>query len=319
MRPYSNDLRQKVVDAYMSKKGSMRALAVRFSVSLDFVWRLLDRYRRTGRLNPKPHGGGPPRKLSRADEQVLGQLLKAHPEATLSELNQQLKAKTGVQVSDSSIGLSLRRRGITRKKLSYRASERRGDEELERAREQFQQQQPELDAKRLIFVDEAGVNLAMVRRYGRALSGCRAYADKPVNKGVNLTLVGALGLSEVRAIMELEGPINGNAFTAFVRQFLAPTLQPGDQVWLDNLSSHKVEGIQEVIESRQAELHFLPKYSPDFSPIEPFWSKIKEFLRGAAARTRQALDGEIRNSLDEVTKTDIKGWFNHCGYCTESI
>ena len=319
MRPYSNDLRQKVVDAYMNKKGSMRALAVRFSVSLDFVWRLLDRYRRTGRLNPKPPRGGAPRKLSRADEQVLRQLVKAHPEATLSELNQQLKAKTGVEVSDSTIGLSLRRRGITRKKLSYRASERRGDEEIERAREQFQQQQPELDAKRLIFVDEAGVNLAMVRRYGRAPSGCRAYTDKPVNKGVNLTLVGALGLSEVRAIMELEGPINGNAFTAFVRQFLAPALQPGDQVWLDNLSSHQVEGIQQVIESRKAQLHFLPKYSPDFSPIEPFWSKIKEFLRGAAARTRQALDGEIRNSLDEVTKNDIKGWFNHCGYCTEAV
>ncbi len=317
MRPYSNDLRKKIVDAYTNGKGSMRALAARFSVSSDFVWRLIKRYRQTGRVDPKPHGGGQPRKLSRSDEQILKQLVEAHADATLSELNQLLKAKTGVEVSDATIGLSLRRGGITRKKLSYHASEREGDEELDRAREGFQQEQAELDTKRLIFVDEAGVNLAMARRYGRAPSGCRAPADKPVNKGVNLTLVSAVGLTGVRAIMELEGALNGNAFDSFVRQLLVPTLQPGDQVWLDNLSSHKVEGIEEAIEAQQAELHFLPRYSPDFSPIELFWSKIKEFLRGSAARTRDALDGEIRNALDEVTEKDIKGWFKHCGYCTE--
>ena len=319
MRPYSNDLRQKIVDAYTHEQGSMRALAARFAVSVDFVWRLLDRYRRTGRVNPKPPGGGPPRKLSRSDEQVLGQLVAAHPEATLSELKQQLKAKTGVAVSDSTIGLSLRRRGITRKKLSYHASERDADEEPERAREHFQQQQAEMDAKCLIFVDETGVNLAMARRYGRAPRGCRAHAAKPVNQGVNLTLVGALSLTGVRAMMELEGPIDGNAFTGFVRQLLVPALHPGDQVWLDNLSSHQVDGIQEAIEAQQAELHFLPSYSPDLSPIELLWSKVKDYLRGAAARTRYALDGDIRNSLDEVTENDIKGWFAHCGYCTEPI
>ncbi len=317
MRPYSNDLRQKVVDAYQNGEGTMRALARRFSVSLDFVWRLLKRYRQTRRVDPKPHGGGQRRKLGAYETQVLKQLVDDHPAATLSELNQLLKEKTEVPVSDSTISLSLRRCGITRKKLSYHASEREADEGIQQRREAFQQGQAEMDTKHLIFIDEAGVNLGMARRYGRAPSGARAHADKPVNKGPNLTLVSALGLTGVRAIMELEGAINGNAFDSFVRQLLVPNLQPGDQVWLDNLSSHKVEGIQEAIEAQHAELHFLPSYSPDFSPIELFWSKIKEFLRGSAARTQDALDGEIRNALDEVTENDIKGWFKHCGYCTE--
>ncbi len=227
------------------------------------------------------------------------------------------EGEEGVVVSDATIGLSLRRRGITRKKLSYHASEREADEEIEPARQRFQQEQAEMDPTRLIFIDEAGVNLGMARRYGRAPSGCRAHADKPVNPGPNLTLMSALGVTEVRAIMELDGPINGNAFTRFIQQLLVPTLQPGDPVWLDNLSSHKVEGIQEAMEAQQAELHFLPPYSPDFSPIELFWSKVKAFLRGSAARTRDALEGEIRNALDAVTETDIKGWLKHCGYCTE--
>lgn len=317
MRPYSNDLRQKVVEAYTKGEGSMRRLAARFSVSLDFVWRLLKRYRQTRRVDPKPHGGGQPRKLRELDEAILEQLVEEHADATLSELNQLLKAKTGVAVSDATIGLSLRRRGITRKKLSYHASEREADEEIEQARQQFQQAQAEMDPTHLIFIDEAGVNLGMARRYGRAPRGCRAHADKPVNPGPNLTLVSALGLTEVRAIMELDGPLNGNAFTSFIHQLLVPTLQPGDQVWLDNLSSHQVAGIQEAVQAQQAEVHFLPPYSPDFSPIELFWSKVKAFLRGSAARTREALDGEIRNALDAVTETDIKGWFKHCGYCTE--
>jgi transposase len=317
MKPYSNDFRQKVVDAYEHKEGSMRALARRFSVSLDFVFRLMKRYRQTLGVDPKPHGGGQVRKLTAYDARVLKDLVEAHPEATLSELNEWLKEKTDVAVSDSTISLSLRRAGITRKKLSYHASEREADETIEQAREQFQQAQATMDTQQLIFIDEAGVNLGMARRYGRAPRGCRARASKPVNKGPNMTLVGALGLSGVNAIMELEGAINGNAFESFVRQCLVPTLQPDDQVWLDNLSSHKVEGIQEAIEAKQAELHFLPSYSPDFSPIESFWSKIKESLRGSAPRTREALDGEIRNALDEVTESDIKGWFKHCGYCTE--
>lgn len=317
MKPYSNDLRQKVVDAYKKGEGSMRKLARRFSVSLGFVWLLMQRYRQTGEVAPKAHGGGPRRKLTAYDGIVLERLVEEHPAATLVELSELLKEETKAQVSASTIGLTLRRRGITRKKISYHASEREQSKEVQQARADFQEDQPKMAAEKLIFVDEAGTNLGMARHYGRALSGCRAHADKPCNPGPNISMVGALGLDGVAAIMTLEGAINGNAFTRFIEHFLAPELKPGDQVWMDNLSSHKVDGIEEEIEKKGAELHYLPSYSPDFSPIELFWSKVKEFLRGSAARTRYALDGEIRNALDEVTKNDIKGWFKHCGYCTK--
>jgi transposase len=235
----------------------------------------------------------------------------------MAELNQPFQARTGVVVSDATISLTLRRRGITRKKLSYHASERDAKSRTRTVRQQFHDAPPEMDPKRLIFVDEAGVNLSMARHYGRAPSGCRAHADKPYHADPPLTLVGALSLDGVGAFMELEGAINGHAFLSFVEQLLVPTLRPGDRVWLDNLSSHRVEGIQEAMEAHQAELHFLPPYSPEYSPIELLWATLKAFLRGAAARTREALDGELLNALDEVTENNIKGWFKHCGYRTE--
>ena len=317
MKAYSTDLRQKVVDAYRRGEGSMRQLAARFAVSLDFVWRLLTRYRHTHGVAPKPHGGGIPRKLKRSQEDLLLALVKADPAATLAELNQQFKDRTGVVVSDATISLTLRRRGITRKKLSYHASERDARSRTRKARQQFHDAQPDLDPQRLIFIDEAGVNLGMARHYGRSPSGCRAQADKPYHADPPLTLVGALSLDGVGAFMELEGAIDGHAFLGFVEQLLIPTLRPGDQVWLDNLSSHRVEGIQEAIEAQQAELHFLPPYSPEYSPIELLWAKLKAWLRGAAARTQEALDGELLNALDDITEKDIKGWFKHCGFRTE--
>ncbi len=235
MKPYSNDLRQKVVEAYKKGEGSMRKLARRFSVSLSFVWLLMQRYRETGGVAPKAHGGGQARKLTLYDEVVLEQLVKDHPAATLMELSELLKDKTEAEVSASTIGLTLRRRGITRKKISYPATEREESEEVQQAREEFQEEQPKMEAKKLIFVDEAGTNLGMAQRDGRALSGCRAQADKPYNPGQNISLVGALGLDGVAAMMMLEGSVNGNAFSGFTEQLLVPELKPGDQVWMDNL------------------------------------------------------------------------------------
>lgn len=317
MRAYSNDLRQKVIDAYLKGEGSMRQLAKRFSVSLNFVWLLIERYRRTGGVNPKPHGGGQRRKLSPEQEQVMVRLVKQHPVATLVEVAQLFEQATGMRVSPATVGLTLRRRGFTRKKVSYHASEREESEEIQQAREQFRQGQSQMEAGRLIFIDEAGVNLGMARRYGRAPCGERVVAGKPANPGPNLSLIGAVGLEGVKALLEVEGSVNGEVFTAFIEQCLGPQLKPGDQVWMDNLSAHKVEGIVEAIEARHATAHYLPAYSPDFSPIELFWSKLKDWLRGAAARTRDELDEAIRNGLDDMTDDNFKSWFKHCGFCIE--
>lgn len=171
-----------------------------------------------------------------------------------------------------------------------------------------------IKAGRLKFVDESGVNLAMTRRYGRAPKGERAVGSAPVNYGSNVTIIGAMGSDGVSALMTVEGATDGDIFRAYVERVLCPTLGAGDVVVMDNLGAHKVGGVREAIEDRGAELLYLPPYSPDFSPIEPCWSKIKAALRDAAARTRRALEAAIKRALTSVTESDAVAWFTHCGY-----
>jgi len=132
-------------------------------------------------------------------------------------------------------------------------------------------------------------------------------------------MVGSLGLEGIDTAMSFEGAMNGAIFRVYVEQVLAPTLLAGDVVVLDNLPSHKVKGIEEAIESRGARLMYLPPYSPDFSPIEECWSKVKTWLRKAKARSKEALDSAIVEALDQVTNSDAKGWFQHCGYTVHSL
>lgn len=171
-----------------------------------------------------------------------------------------------------------------------------------------------LAIKRFKFIDESGVNLAMTRLFGRAPRGERVVDAVPRNSGPNVTLIASLSRQGVEAVMTVEGATNGEVFRAYVEQVLAPTLVPGDIVVMDNLSAHKVAGIREAIESRGATLIYLPPYSPDLSPIEPCWSKIKAYLRTFKARTPEALDAAIAQALATITESDARGWFAHCGY-----
>jgi transposase len=166
----------------------------------------------------------------------------------------------------------------------------------------------------LVFIDEAGCNIAMAREYARAPRGQRANAAKPCHWGDNISLVGALGLGGLRTLMTLNGAVCGESFLAFVRHFLVPQLNPGDIVVMDNLSVHKAKGIREAIEAVGAELRYLPPYSPDFNPIEQCWSKLKAILRSAAARTRDALDAAIADGMDSISSNDAAAWFAHSGY-----
>ena len=140
---------------------------------------------------------------------------------------------------------------------------------------------------------------------------------KPHNTGSNISLVGALGLSGITTIMMLEGAVDGTAFETFIEKMLAPTLQPGDIVLMDNVKTHKGKKVEEIIRSTGAQLRYLPRYSPDFSPLENCWSKLKELLRGIAARTVDTLEEGVKNALDKITEKDVKGWFKHCGYCIQ--
>ncbi len=170
------------------------------------------------------------------------------------------------------------------------------------------------DPAALVFVDESGTNLAMTPRYGRAPRGERVVGSAPRNHGRNTTLIAALRLDGITAAMTLEGAMDRDAFDVFVTEVLVPSLRPGQVVIWDNLNVHKSDDAQRRINARGCQLLWLPPYSPDLTPIEQAFSKLKTALRRAEARTREALDDAITATLGTITATDAQGWFAHCGY-----
>ena len=154
----------------------------------------------------------------------------------------------------------------------------------------------------------------MARLYARAPKGKRASASAPVNKGKNVTVLGALSLAGIVEALTIDGSADGQVVSTFIQEVLGPALRPGQIVIMDNLSAHKVEGIRDAIEARGARLEYVPSYAPDLSPIEKCWSKLKAILRAKAARTRAYLDQAITEALNMITAQDARGWFAHCGY-----
>ena len=165
-----------------------------------------------------------------------------------------------------------------------------------------------------MFVDECSTNIALTGLYARAPKGERAYGKAPRNWGKNVTLICSMGAEGIGAAMSVEGATDGAAFETYVEHFLVPTLEAGRIVVMDNLQVHKMKRVRELIEGAGAEILFLPPYSPDFSPIEEAFSKVKAILRRIGARTREALLEATSEALSAVSSTDARGWFGHCGY-----
>jgi transposase len=158
------------------------------------------------------------------------------------------------------------------------------------------------------------VNLAMTRRRGRAPKGERVIESVPRNYDPQTSLISTLALSGVEAVMTLEGAVDTSAFNAYIEQVLRPTIKRGDVLVLDNLSAHRASRIEEIAAECGAQVIWLSPYSPDFSPIEMMWSKIKTAMRAAKARTREELERAFKAALELITESDCLGWFTHCGY-----
>jgi transposase len=157
----------------------------------------------------------------------------------------------------------------------------------------------------------------MTRRYGRAPKGERVVGAVPQHDGANVTMLATLGSHGVEAVMTIEGATDAEVFRVYVEQVLRPTLRPGDIVMMDNLRAHNATGIREAMEQSGARLQYLPPYSPDLSPIERCWSKLKTALRTAKARTREALEQAIAQALGTITASDARSWFHHSGYALQ--
>jgi transposase len=165
-----------------------------------------------------------------------------------------------------------------------------------------------------VVVDECGSNINLTLAYARAPLGERVYALAPRNTQKNTTLIASMTTEGMGPAMTLRGATDTAAFEAYVEKFLAPALREGQVVVLDNLGAHKSERTRELVEARGCELWYLPAYSPDLSPIEEAFSKLKHLLRKAGARTIEALEGAIANALTVITDFDAQGYFTHCGY-----
>jgi transposase len=187
-------------------------------------------------------------------------------------------------------------------------------EREEKARARWREWVSRIDPHRLVFVDECGTNVGMTPLRARAPKGERAYGKAPRNRGKNTTLLASMELCGMGPCLAVEGSTTKDVFEAYVERVLTPSLSPGQIVVMDNLSAHKGERVRELIEGRGCELLFLPSYSPDFSPIEEAFGKVKSVLRRVEARTKGALVVAIGRALDAVAPEDTRGWFSHCDY-----
>ena len=184
----------------------------------------------------------------------------------------------------------------------------------EAARQAWRARVSGVDPQRLVFIDETGSHLGLVRLYARAPRGERAVGRAPRNRGRTRTTISSLRLDGIGPGLLVEGGISTAGFEVYVEHLLAPTLKPGQIVIMDNLRQHRGERTRKLIEARGAELWFLPSYSPDLNPIEEAFSKLKTLLREAAARTHEALVAAIWAGLKAITASDARGYFIHCGY-----
>lgn len=196
-----------------------------------------------------------------------------------------------------------------RSKKSLIATERQPEQ-----RAAWHERLADVPAEDLVFLDETSTQITMTRSRGRAPRGVRLVEAVPRNHGDNLTLIMAIGIDGVKAPLVFPRALNGDLFSQWVGEWLIPTLRPGQIVVQDNLSVHKDVRARAAIEAAGCRLEFLPTYSPDLNPIEMVFAPLKGHVRGAKARTPEAVIDAIGAGLDRITRTQLRNCYRHCGY-----
>src|SRR5208337_641573 len=297
-KPYSDDLRERVVAA-IEAGHTREEVAELFKMALSTVGGFIKRKRETGSVSPDKFGGYKTFLLEPHTD-LVKELVAEQPDSTLAELQGRL-AKEKVKVSQSGISRFLHHIKLTFKKKSLHAAEQ-DRPDVATARKVLRREQLTLDPKQLVFIDETAATTKMTRLYGRAPQGKRLVDKVPHGHWKTTTFICGLRHDGVTAPFVLDGPMDGPHFLAYVEQILAPTLRKGQIVFLDNVSTHKVDGVEEAIEARGARAVFLPACSPDLNPIEQLFAKLKSFLRKMKARTVEELWRAIASFLKGVSK-----------------
>ena len=267
-KPYSQDLRDRVigaVDSGMSARAASRLFGISESTGIKWV----ARWRRTGSIGAKRMGGY---KRSPLDSHVglIVELITEQSDLTVEEIRSALRER-GIRTGHGSVRRFFDRHGISFKKTVLASEQDRAD--VAAARQQWRKDQPALDPKRLIFIDETWAKTNMIRSHGRCPKGERLAGSAPFGHWRTSTFVAGLRYDGIIAPLVMDCPMNRLIFQMYVRDCLAPELRPGDTVIMDNLGSHKSVAVRDAITERRAHLLFLPAYSPDLNPIENFFSK----------------------------------------------
>ncbi len=258
MRPYSEDLRRKLLAACDDGACTRREVADLFHVSVAFVHTVLRRWRKTGQVAARPHAGGRPAALSEAGLAQVRAWLVAQPDLTLREVCARLQRQQGLEVSVPTMCRAVQRLELPREKQALHASER-DTPRVQALRRAWWRRVQTLDVRRLLVVDEPGITTAMTRRYGRAPRGQRVVGAVPDTYGQTVTVLGALGARGLRALMSVDGPTNAAVFLAFLEQVLRPRVRTGDIVVMDRLGAHRVQAVRATIRAAGARLLYLPR------------------------------------------------------------
>ena len=188
--------------------------------------------------------------------------------------------------------------------------------DVARRRARWKKYQARLDPARLVFIDETWAKTNMIRSHGWCARGRPLNAKAPHGHWRTMTFIAALRCDRIDAPFVLDGPINGDWFTAYVREMLVPTLRPGDIVIMDNLGSHKGKAVRQALRAAGVKLFFLPPYSPDLNPIEQVFSKLKRLLRKAEERTIEATWRRIGELLDHFQPDECANYIRNAGYAS---
>jgi transposase len=203
---------------------------------------------------------------------------------------------------------------IATQKKTLRSSQAKS-ERVQVLRAEYWAKVKNIDLKDLVFLDEMGVSLGLMRTHARAAPGNRAYDYKPFYRGSKVSVIGAITESKVLAVMTLNDSMDAAAFKVYVSKCLVPQLWQGAVVVMDNLPAHKVKAIAPLIEAVGAKILYLSPYSPEFNPIEHWWSQLKAFLRQFSPRTSKRVDLLIKIAIDLMNPQHLRHWFAHCCYC----
>ncbi len=265
----------------------------------------------TGSIGALP-GTGHSRSPLKAHEQWLFDLVATEPDLTLAEIRARLRVEKKLKVGTTSVWRFYNRHETTFKKTLHAAEQDRPD--LAAARAALKAEQASLKAPRLVVIDETSVTTKMVRHYGRCPVGERLVAKVPHGHWKTMTFIAGLRIDGMTAPYVIDGSMDGPSFLAYVEQVLAPTLHDGDIVLMDNLRTHKVDGVAAAIKAAGASVRYLPAYSPDLNPIEMAFAKLKAALRKGAARTVEALWKLIGKFIKTIAPDECANYFRHAGY-----